>query len=165
MVQHGGVVVGINGLAAHTGNHNNQRDPGYLGFNQLAREQSAITAACLLLRKHDYLRHSGLDAKRFPVAFNDVDFCLRLRQSGLTLVWTPFATLTHAESASRGKEDSPSKAARANREQRHFLQSWAALYAKGDPYYHPGLSTDYSTGPYGGLALPPRSLQPRLNQA
>lgn len=163
MVQHGGVVVGINGLAAHTGNHDDQHDPGYLGFNQLARQQSAVTAACLLVRKHDYLRHGGLDAKRFPVAFNDVDFCLRLRQSGLTLVWTPFATLTHAESASRGKEDSPAKAARANREQRHFLQRWAAQYAAGDPYYHPGLSADYSTGPYGGLALPPRPLRTRLN--
>ncbi|MCK2097702.1 glycosyltransferase [Thauera aromatica] len=161
MVQHGGVVVGINGLAAHTGNHNDQHDPGYLGLNQVARQQSAVTAACLLVRKRDYLRHGGLDARRYPVAFNDVDFCLRLRESGLNLVWTPFATLTHAESASRGKEDSPAKAARAHREQRHFIQRWSALCAQGDPYYHPGLSADYSTGPYGGLALPPRPFAPR----
>lgn len=161
MVQHGGVVVGINGLAAHSGNHDDQRDPGYLGFNQLARQQSAVTAACLLVRKRDYLRHGGLDARRYPVAFNDVDFCLRLRESGLTLVWTPFATLTHAESASRGKEDSAAKRARAQREQRHFIQRWSPLHAYDDPYYHPGLSADYATGPYGGLALPPRPLRAR----
>ncbi|MDO4592702.1 MAG: glycosyltransferase family 2 protein [Comamonadaceae bacterium] len=163
MVQHGGVVVGIKGLAAHTGNHNDQNDPGYLGLHQVARQQSAVTAACLLVRKQDYMQLGGLDAQQFPVAFNDVDFCLRLRQAGFGLVWTPFATLTHAESASRGKEDSPSKAARAQREQRHFQQRWAMQYAAGDPYYHPALSMDYSTGPYGGLALPPRPLNARTD--
>lgn len=157
MVQHGGVVVGINGLAAHTGNSDYRDDPGYLGFNQIAREQSAVTAACLLVRKCDYQRLGGLDEQRFPVAFNDVDFCLRLRTQGLRLVWTPFAQLIHAESASRGKEDTPAKAARAAREQRHFLQRWVDIGRVGDPYYHPCLSQDYLAGPYGGLATPPRS--------
>lgn len=165
MVQHGGVVVGVNGLAAHTGNYSDQHDPGYLGFHQIARQQSAVTAACLLLRKSDYQQQGALDAMRYPVTFNDVDLCLRLREAGLTLVWTPFATLTHAESASRGKEDSPSKVARAQREQRHFLQRWSAPYAAGDPFYHPGLSLDWNTGPYGGLALPPKPFKPRTANA
>ncbi len=156
MVQHGGVVVGINDLAAHAGNELAQDDPGYLDFNQVAREQSAVTAACLLLRKADYQALGGLDEARFPVAFNDVDLCLRLGETGRRLVWTPFACLTHAESASRGKEDTPSKAARAGREQKYFIERWGQRLAEGDPCYHPGLSADYLTGPYGGLAIPPR---------
>jgi GT2 family glycosyltransferase len=160
MVQHGGVVVGINGLAAHTGNDLNRQDPGYLGFNHLAREQSAVTTACLLMRKRDYQRLGGMDEVRFPVTFNDVDLCMRLGESGKRLVWTPFASLIHAESASRGKEDTPSKAARAAREQKHFIQRWSQA-GQCDPCYHPCLSTDYLAGPYGGLALPPRSTAPR----
>ncbi|MDV7209641.1 glycosyltransferase family 2 protein [Azotobacter beijerinckii] len=160
MVQHGGVVVGVNGLAAHAGNHLNKDDPGYLGLNQLAREQSAVTAACLLVRKHDYQRLGGLDERRFPVTFNDVDFCLRLGEAGKRLVWTPFARLIHAESASRGKEDTPSKSARAAREQKNFIERWGNL-GQGDTYYHPCLSADYLTGPYGGLAMPPRQSTPR----
>lgn len=164
MVQHGGVVVGINGLAAHTGNTHHRNDPGYLGYNQLARQQSAVTAACLLVRKYDYQLLGGLDETRFPVAFNDVDFCLRLGQAGKTLVWTPFAQLIHAESASRGKEDTPAKGARAGREQMHFVQRWNCLAEQGDIYYHPCLSTDHLVGPYGGLAIPPRSTQARNAQ-
>lgn len=158
MVQHGGVVVGIDDLVAHSGNTWDHDDPGYLGFNQLAREQSAVTAACLLVRKSDYLRLGGLDQQHFPVTLNDVDFCLRLRSRGLRVVWSPFAQLIHAESASRGKTDSQTKAARAAREQMHFRQRWADFTRFGDPYYHPGLSQDYLTGPYGGLAIPPRPL-------
>lgn len=160
MVQHGGVVVGVNGLAAHTGNHLNKEDPGYLGFNQLAREQSAVTAACLLVRKADYQRLGGLDEGLFPVTFNDVDFCLRLGETGKRLVWTPFASLIHAESASRGKEDTPSKKARAEREQKNFIERWGNR-EQDDAYYHPCLSADYLTGPYGGLAIPPREDKPR----
>lgn len=156
MVQHGGVVVGINALAAHTGNELTQNDPGYLDFNLIAREQSAVTAACLLLRKADYQSLGGLDEEHFPVAFNDVDLCLRLGETGQRLVWTPFACLIHAESASRGKEDTPSKAARAGREQQYFIERWGQSLAEGDPCYHPGLSADYLTSPYGGLAIPPR---------
>ncbi|MBB3102463.1 glycosyltransferase family 2 protein [Azomonas macrocytogenes] len=160
MVQHGGVVVGINGLAAHTGNNLMRQDAGYLGFNQIAREQSVVTTACLLMRKTDYLHLGGMDPEHFPVTFNDVDLCLRLGETGKRLVWTPFANLIHAESASRGKEDTPTKAARAGREYRHFIQRWTQA-GQIDPYYHPCLSTDYLAGPYGGLALPPSDTTPR----
>ena len=157
MVQHGGVVVGVNGLAAHTGNTLEERDPGYLGMNQITRRQSAVTAACLLVRKSVYDAVGGLDEVAFPVAFNDVDFCLRIQQTGRHLVWTAAAQLIHAESASRGKDQAPEKRARALREQQGFVERWfhAGL---NDPHYHPGLSLDYLSGPYGGLAMPPRSL-------
>jgi len=153
MVQHGGVVVGVNGLAAHTGNNLEQRDPGYLGMNQISRRQSAVTAACLLLRKSVFDEVGGLDEHAFPVAFNDVDLCLRIRELGLNLIWSAFAQLIHAESASRGKDQTPEKRARALREQQGFIERWF-LAAPNDLHYHPALSLDYLSGPYGGLAMP-----------
>lgn len=162
MVQHGGVVVGINGLAAHTGNSLEQNDPGYLGINLLARRQSAVTAACLLLHKSTFDSVDGLDERAFPVAFNDVDLCLRIRKQGLRIIWTAFSQLVHAESASRGKDQIPEKRARAQREQEAFVHRWLPTESV-DPYYNPALSNDYLSGPYGGLAMPPNTLRPRHN--
>lgn len=153
MVQHGGVVVGINGLAAHSGNTLAAHDPGYLASNQLTRRQSAVTAACMLMRKTVFDAAGGLDENAFPVAFNDVDLCLKIQQQGLHLVWAASALLIHAESASRGKDLAPEKRARAQREQQKFIERWTiGLY--NDPFYHPALASDYLTGPYGGLAMP-----------
>ncbi len=160
MVQHGGVVVGINGLAAHAGNNLEENDPGYLATNQITRRQSAVTAACLLMRKSVFEELGGLDEKAFPVAFNDVDLCLRIQQSGRNLIWTAFAKLIHAESASRGKDQTSEKRARALREQQGFIERWA-LAGQNDPYYHPALSHDYLSGPYGGLAMPLNSTSVR----
>lgn len=162
MVQHGGVVVGINRLAAHAGNGLHKNDAGYLGLNQTVRAQSAVTAACLLLRESTYKRLGKLDETRFPVAFNDVDLCLRIRRSGELVVWSPFAELIHAESASRGKEDSFSKVARAQREQTDFARLWTQC-DEADPYYHPCLSNDYAAGPYAGLTSSPYSRAPRVD--
>lgn len=163
MVQHAGVVVGVNGLAAHTGNTLEERDPGYLAMNQITRRQSAVTAACLLVHKSVFDAVNGLDQHAFPVAFNDVDLCLRIQQLGLHLIWTPFAQLIHAESASRGKDQTPEKRARALREQQGFIERWFQI-GQNDPRYHPALSLDYLSGPYGGLAMPPRERQVRCNQ-
>jgi GT2 family glycosyltransferase len=160
MVQHGGVVVGINGLAAHAGNNLEEHDAGYLATNQLTRRQSAVTAACLLMRKSVFEDLGGLDEKAFPVAFNDVDLCLRIQKSGLNLIWTAFAKLIHAESASRGKDISAEKRARAQREQQGFIERWS-LDGQIDPHYHPALSHDYLSGAYGGLALPQCDKSPR----
>jgi GT2 family glycosyltransferase len=160
MVQHAGVVVGVNGLAAHTGNTWEEHDAGYLAFNQITRRQSAVTAACLLVRKSVFDAVNGLDERAFPVAFNDVDLCLRIQQSGLNLIWTPFAKLIHAESASRGKDQIPEKRARALREQQGFIGRWSQA-SQEDPHYHPALSLDYLSGPYGGLAMPCRDSRPR----
>jgi GT2 family glycosyltransferase len=161
MVQHGGVVVGINGLAAHAGNNLEEHDAGYLATNQISRRQSAVTAACLLMRKSVFEELGGLDEKAFPVAFNDVDLCLRIQASGLNLTWTAFAKLIHAESASRGKDQTSEKRARALREQQGFIERWTVT-GQNDPYYHPALSHDYLSGPYGGLAMPPRRMKPRM---
>lgn len=154
MVQHGGVVVGINGLAAHTGNNLEEHDAGYLATNQLTRRQSAVTAACLLVRRSVFDDVGGLDEDAFPVAFNDVDFCLRVQATGRNVIWTAFAKLIHAESASRGKDVSAEKRARAQREQQGFIERWS-LDGQVDLHYHPALSHDYLSNPYGGLAMPP----------
>ncbi|MBI6941494.1 glycosyltransferase [Pseudomonas putida] len=155
MVQHGGVVVGVNGLAAHVGNNLQQRDAGYLGINQLTHRRSAVTAACLLVPKTVFDGVCGLDEWAFPVAFNDVDFCMRILRQQKHIIWSPFSQLIHAESASRGKDQSPEKLSRARREQRYFLEKWC-LNGWSDPHYHEGLSIDYLSGPYGGLSIPPR---------
>ncbi len=118
-------------------------------MNQITRRQSAVTAACLLLRKSVFDTLQGLDEQAFPVAFNDVDLCLRIRQQGLSIIWTPFAELIHAESASRGKDQTPEKRARGQREQQGFIERWSQS-GQSDPYYHPALSLDYLSGPYGG---------------
>ena len=157
MVQHGGVVVGVNGLAAHVGNYLNRKDPGYLGFNQIARQQTAVTAACLLVKRSILESVKGLNEEKFPVAFNDVDLCMRIRNEGWKIIWSPFAELIHAESASRGKDQTPEKQSRAMREQIEFINRWTAL-GFDDPFYSPALSIDYLSGPYGGLALPPKLL-------
>jgi GT2 family glycosyltransferase len=152
MVQHGGVVVGINGLAAHAFNHCQANDPGYMGLNLFDREQSAVTAACLMIRKSDYWAVGGLDAHQLPVAFNDVDLCLKLRELGKRIVLTTRFPLIHHESATRGQEDTPQKLARAKRERDYFMRRWMPVdHAWTDPYYHPGLNHDFVSGPYGGL--------------
>lgn len=155
MVQHGGVVVGVNGLAAHAGNTLEQADAGYLSSNQISRRQSAVTAACLLVRKDVFQEVQGLDEKLFPIAFNDVDLCLKINKGDLNIVWTAYAVLIHAESASRGKDIVPEKRNRALREQENFTNRWGEY---NDKFYHPGLATDFLTTPYGGLALPPKRI-------
>lgn len=162
IVQHGGVVVGINGLAAHTGNNLEDRDSGYLGMNQLARRQSAVTAACMLVHKDTFRSIGGLNERDFPVAFNDVDFCLRILREQLSIIWTASARLIHAESASRGKDTSAEKKARAQREQKRFIDQWTDLGWR-DKCYHSALSLDYLSGPYGGLAMPPSSYKANDN--
>ncbi len=154
MVQHAGVTVGIDGLVAHIGNKWSESDAGYLGFNQLARKLSAVTGACMMTRKSIYETLGGMDHEAFPVSLNDIDYCLRVQNLGFDVVWTPFAKMLHAESASRGKDDTTEKRARAIREQTTFMDRWASG-GLADKYYHPFLSQDYKTGPYGGLVIPP----------
>ncbi|WP_236184579.1 glycosyltransferase family 2 protein [Pseudomonas juntendi] len=154
MVQHGGVVVGINGLAAHIGNNLHRDDAGYLGLNQITRRQSAVTAACLIMHKDLFYKVGGLDENAFPVAFNDVDLCLRILKQNMHVIWCASSQLIHAESASRGKDQSPDKLARSRREQQRFIEKWSP-HGLSDPHYHKALSIDYLSGPYGGLSLPP----------
>jgi GT2 family glycosyltransferase len=163
MVQHGGVVYGINGLAAHAGNFLHDDDAGMLGFNQITRRYSAVTGACLMMSKGVYRSFGGMDEHLFPVAFNDVDLCLRVEQSGLRILWTPNAKLFHLESASRGKDITRDRKMRAEREQDNFIGRWRDNKSV-DSSYHPMLSHDYLAGPYGGLAMPPLSIKIRYSQ-
>ena len=152
MVQHGGVVVGVNGLAAHAFVQCEEKDPGYFGFNLLDREQSAVTGACLMMRREDFWAVGGFDETGLPVTFNDVDLCLKIRQRNQKVVITTAYPLIHNESSSRGKEDSPQKKARAQRERAHFMARWMPIDQPfHDPYYHPALNRDYHFGPYEGL--------------
>ncbi|SBT18954.1 Glycosyl transferase family 2 [Marinomonas gallaica] len=164
MVQHGGVIGGqYDGLAGHVGNEWQKDDNGYLGMNQITQRFTMVTAACLLLRKADFLRVGMLDERAFPVAFNDVDLCLKMRRLNKAVVWTPNAELIHAESASRGKDDQPEKAARAQREQTQLRQRWLSALMQ-DPAYNPNLSLNLVNAPYSALALPPRERVARNNQ-
>lgn len=161
MVQHGGVLLGVGNVAGHFGNLLADADWGDHGRNQLLHRVTACTAACLFLRKQDFLDLGGMDANAFPVAFNDVDLCLKVRTSGKTIIWTPHAKLLHAESASRGGEDTPQKRARSLREIFQLRQRWAEIL-QNDTSYHPGLSLDPNSHSFGGLAIPPRNRSPRL---
>lgn len=159
LVQHGGVVVGTHQLAAHVGNAWTADAPGYLFCNQLIRQWSAVTAACLVTWKSLFLDNGGFDAIRYPVAFNDVDFCLRLREQGQKILWTPWSCLYHHESASRGKDHTALQQARNAMELHNFRTQWGHYH---DPFYNPNLTLSGVTEPFDGLALPPRNRKRRL---
>jgi GT2 family glycosyltransferase len=118
-IQHAGVALGVGdfgggpGVAGHFGLKESRYSTGYFAHSVLARTVCASTAACLVVRREIFLRFGGFDEIHLPVSFNDVDFCLRLREAGWRNVWTPFAELLHLESATRGDDDSPQKKARA----------------------------------------------------
>lgn len=160
IVQHGGVVLGPYMGAVHAFNDHHADDSGYDDLMCVSHEASAVTAACLLLRKADYFSVGGLDERLFPVNFNDVDLCLKLRQAGKRNIWTPHATLLHKESASRGQDLGLERQGRATRELRHLRLKWGEALLT-DPYYSPCLNLDGY--PYSGLAWPPRKRSVRLN--
>lgn len=138
-VQHGGVVLGIGGVAGHSHKYYPASAPGYFGRLQLVQNYSAVTAACLAVRRSLYLAAGGLDEEHLPIAFNDVDFCLRVQAAGYRNLWTPHALLYHHESKSRGAEDTPEKQARFRDEQAFMQQRWGA-WLTTDPCYSPNLS-------------------------
>lgn len=158
LVQHGGVVLGPSFSATHAFNDRMAGDPGYAGMLQAAHQCSAVTAACLVTRRRDYLAVGGLDEIQFPVSFNDVDYCLKLREASKRIVFTPYAKLIHLESASRGKDREHGHAARFSREIQALRSRWGQLIID-DPYYNPMLSLDQI--PYSGLAWPPRNMAAR----
>lgn len=144
-LQHGGVIIGAGGVAGHAHLRLPKGSPGYCSRAVLQQELSAVTGACLMIRRKVYQQVGGLD-EQIAVAFNDIDFCLRLRAAGYRNIWTPFAELIHHESASRGYEDNPEKIARFQREIRFMQSRWGTTLAS-DPHYNPNLSLrsgDYS---------------------
>ena len=144
-IQHAGVVTGIGGVAAHPFKNLARGQRGYFSQLALVRNVSAVTAACVFIRKSVFDEVGGLD-ETFAVAFNDVDLCLRVRERGYMNVITPFAELIHHESRSRGKDDAPDKRARFSIEFTNMILRWGNILDT-DPFYSPNLSlqkTDYS---------------------
>lgn len=140
-IQHAGVILGLGGVAGHSHKYMKRHDFGYMRRLEYAQDLSAVTAACLLLRREVWEKVGGLD-EDWAVAFNDVDLCMRIRQAGYLIVWTPFAELYHYESKSRGAEDTPEKQARFSAEILRFQTRWAKELEAGDPYYNPNLTLD-----------------------
>ncbi|MGF1464020.1 MAG: glycosyltransferase family 2 protein [Maricaulaceae bacterium] len=138
-VQHGGVITGVGGVAGHAHKFLPRDHPGPFGRAVVAQTVSAVTGACLAVRRKTFLSVGGLDAERFPVAFNDVDFCLRLEAEGLRTVYTPHAVLRHRESASRGSDMASAHRDRFLGEIEAMHERWGDRLAK-DPYYSPNLT-------------------------
>ena len=135
-IQHAGIGFGFLTLAAHMHKNFPVGHPGYMGRLVYAQDVYAVTAACLMVRKAVYEQVNGLD-ESFAVAFNDVDFCVRVREAGYTNVFTPFAELYHYESKSRGLDESPAKRKRFTSEVERFQKRWAKQLADGDPCMNP----------------------------
>src|SRR5690606_7449119 len=152
-LQHGGVVLGYRrGVADHAHRHLPQGEPGYFGRAALLQTFSAVTAACLVVRKDRFDAVGRLDEEHLKVAFNDVDLCLRLREAGWRNVWTPYADLYHHESATRPSDLRPEQVERFKREEQFMFDRWGELLFN-DPAYSPNLTMaleDFS------LAWPPR---------
>ena len=140
-VQHGGVIVGIGGVAGHAHKYFPRGSYGYMSRMTIAQNLSCVTAACLMLRRDVWDQIEGLD-EEFKVAFNDVDMCMRIRKAGYLVVWTPYAELYHYESKSRGTEDTPEKQKRFAGEVLRFQSRWAKELDAGDPYYNPNLTLE-----------------------
>lgn len=138
-VQHGGVTLGAGTVARHSFHFLNPNGKGDRGLLGQRRDMSAVTAACLLTRKDLWRRFDGMDEQGLTVAFNDVDYCLKLREAGFRIVWTPEAGMLHRESVSRGADDTPQKLRRFAQEERAMHERWSDTL-KADPYYNPNLS-------------------------
>ncbi|MCY1669369.1 glycosyltransferase family 2 protein [Rhizobium sp. SL86] len=152
-LQHGGVILGIGGVAGHSHKFLPKGAHGYFSRGELTQTLSAVTAACLLIRKSVYEEVGGLDEENLKVAFNDVDFCIRVRGAGYRNVWTPYAELYHHESATRGHEDTPEKKERFRSEVLYMLDRWKDVLSS-DPAYNPNLTLEYEDF---SLAWPPRN--------
>ena len=151
-LQHGGVILGVGGVAGHAHHNLPRHHGGYFGRAILVQGFSAVTAACVVVRKVIYEEIGGFNEKNLSVAFNDVDFCLRVREAGYRNVWTPYAELYHHESATRGSDDDPKKQARFAMEAQFMKKRWGDLLLN-DPAYSPNLTLDYGDW---SLAWPPR---------
>lgn len=151
-IQHGGVILGIGGIGAHAWRRFPADHPASFGRLMLTRSFSAVTAACLVMRRQAFESVGGFNERNLAVAFNDVDLCLKLRACGLRVVWTPHAELYHLESVSRGGDLDAGKRDRFRGESLYMRQTWGPLL-DADPFYNPNLTLhamDY------GLAFPPR---------
>jgi O-antigen biosynthesis protein len=143
-VQHGGVILGMRGVGAHFHLGRRRHDPGYFSRALLQQNLSAVTAACLAMRRKVFDEVGGFNGRDLRVAFNDVDLCLRIRQRGYLIVWTPLAELYHHESASRDSDLLPMRHQEFLQENEYMRSKWGSMLDR-DPYFNPNLSLrDYS---------------------
>ncbi|WP_318495625.1 glycosyltransferase [Photobacterium leiognathi] len=140
-LQHGGVIM-VCGVAGHAHKHLPKGQPGYATRALLSQNFSAVTAACLVVRKDVFEQVGGLNEKDLTVAFNDVDFCLKVQEAGYLNVWTPYAELYHYESKTRGFEDTPEKKDRFSKEIKYMRNRWSHIL-DADPYYNPNLTMNH----------------------
>jgi glycosyltransferase involved in cell wall biosynthesis len=152
-LQHGGVILGLGGVAGHAFPHIPRGHPGYFNRAMLQQNCSAVTGACMAVRKGVFEELGGFDEENLGVSFNDIDFCLRLTQRGYRIVWTPYANLIHHESASRGHQRTRAEQAEFERAVDYMQTTWGAELLH-DPFYNPNLSLN---PPGFEIAFPPRS--------
>jgi GT2 family glycosyltransferase/glycosyltransferase involved in cell wall biosynthesis len=155
-LQHAGIILGLGGVANHAFYRQPRGTDGYKNRARLVQNYSAVTGACLLVRKAVYEQVGGLNERDLAIAFNDVDFCLKVRAAGYRNLWTPFAEFYHHESASRGTEDTPEKQARFAREVDYMQRMWRREL-ESDPAYNPNFSLEIEGFKY---ACPPRTPRP-----
>jgi glycosyltransferase involved in cell wall biosynthesis len=150
-LQHAGVILGIRGIAGHAHRYLKRYQHGYFGRASIIQSYCAVTAACLVVRKEVFKKVGGFN-EALQVAFNDVDFCLRVREAGYRNIYTPYAELYHHESATRGLEDTSEKQLRFTQESTYMKQLWGHLLIN-DPAYSPNLTLEHQDF---SLAWPPR---------
>ena len=140
-IQHAGVVLGFGGIAGHTFIGSSRYDVGYASRIACVQDYTAVTAACMMTKRSVYEHVGGL-TESFKVAFNDIDYCMKVRAIDKLVVYTPYAELYHYESKSRGMEDTPEKVERFNSEVARFIDKWNKELQDGDPYYNCNLTLD-----------------------
>lgn len=158
-LQHGGVVLGISGVANHSHKGLAKGDIGYFGRAVLIQNFSAVTGACLVLRKNCFKAVGGFNEEQLAVSFNDVDLCLKLIKLGLRITWTPYAELYHYESASRGYDNTVKKLMRSQKEMAYMQEQWGD-WLMLDPAYNPNLTLETENF---ALAWPPRIKRSPIN--
>lgn len=141
LIQHAGVIIGVGGVAGHSHKYYPGDHPGYFSRSKAIQNLSAVTAACMMVRTEVFKSLGGFDEKNLAVAFNDVDFCLKVRQKELLIIYTPYAELYHYESISRGTDQTPEKALRFQKEVEYMMESWNGTL-QNDPYYNPNLTLE-----------------------
>jgi len=140
-IQHAGIIIGLFGVSGHSHKYFPKYSFGYFGRLVIVQNLSAVTGACLMMRKDVFSEVEGFD-ERYPLAASDVDICLKAREKGYLVVWTPYAELYHFESKSRGCVDTPEKLESYRKEIELFKKKWGYIFNSGDPYYNPNLTLE-----------------------
>lgn len=151
-IQHAGVILGLRGVAGHAFKGYRNGMASYFRRADVVQNYSAVTAACMFVQKEVYQKIGGLDEDNLAVAYNDIDFCLRASEKGYRILWTPYATMYHYESRTRGQDNTAAKKAQYEREYNYMRERWKHVLER-DPAYNPNLTLDYDDF---SLAFPPR---------